>query len=47
MDLVGNGVDTLREEIEHLMDHLVWNDGDILHEEKNPPVEFSFIRVFR
>jgi hypothetical protein len=47
MDLVGNNVDTLHEEIEHLVDHLVRNDVDILYEEKNHPVGFSFIRVYR
>jgi hypothetical protein len=33
MDSVGNDVDTLYEEIEHLMGHLVGNDVDTLHEE--------------
>jgi len=33
MDLVENDVDTLHEEIEHLVGHLVGNDVDILHEE--------------
>jgi hypothetical protein len=45
MDLLGNDVDTLHEEIEHLVDHLVGNDVDTLHEEKNHLVGFSFIRV--
>jgi hypothetical protein len=35
MDLVGNDVDTLHEEIEHLVGHLVGNDVDTLHEEMN------------
>ena len=47
MDLVGNDVDTLHEEIEHLVGHLVENDVDTLHEEKNHLVGFSFIRVYR
>ena len=34
MDLVGNDVDTLHEEIEHLVSHLVGNDVDTLHEDK-------------
>jgi len=34
MDLVGNDVDTLHEEIEHLVGHLVGNDVDTLHEER-------------
>jgi len=38
-------VDTLHEEIEHLVGHLVGNDVDTLHEEKNHTVRFSFIRV--
>jgi len=46
MDLVGNDVDTLHEEIEHLMDYLVGNDVDILHEERIHPVWCSFIRVY-
>jgi len=29
---MGNDVDTLHEEIEYLVGHLVWNDVDILHE---------------
>jgi len=45
MDLVGNDVDTLYEEIEHLVGHLVGNDVDILHEEIIHLVGFSFIRV--
>jgi hypothetical protein len=47
MDLVGNDVDTLHEEIEHLIGHLVGNDVNTLHEEKNHLVGFSFIRVTR
>ena len=47
MDLVGNDVDTLHEEIEHLVGHLVGNDVDTLYEEINYLVEFSFIRVYR
>jgi hypothetical protein len=46
MDLVGNNVDTLYEEIEHLMGHLVGNDIDTLHEKKNHIVGFSFIKVY-
>jgi hypothetical protein len=34
MDLVENDVDTLHEEIEHLVCHLVGNDVNTLHEEK-------------
>jgi hypothetical protein len=34
MDLVENNVDTLYEEIEYLVGHLVGNDVDTLHEEK-------------
>ena len=45
MDLVGNDVDTLYEEIEHLEGYLVGNDVDTLHEEKIHLVGFSFIRV--
>ena len=33
MDLVGNDVYTLHEDIEHLVGHLVKNDVDTLHEE--------------
>ena len=47
MDLVGNDVDTLHEEIEHLVSRLVGNDVDTLHEEKNHLVGFNFIRVYR
>ena len=54
MDLVRNDLDTLLEEIEHLVGHLVGNDVDLvgndvdtLHEEKNRLVGFSFIRVYR
>jgi len=47
MDLVGNNVDTLHEEIEHLVGHLVENDVDTLHEEKNHLLGYSFIRVYR
>ena len=43
MDLVGNDVDTLHEEIEHLMGHLVGNNVDTLHEEKNHLLGFSFM----
>jgi len=45
MGLVENDVDTLHEEIEHLVSHLVGNDMDTLHEEKIHLVVFSFIRV--
>jgi len=34
MDLVGNDVDTLHEEIQYLVCHLVENDVDTLHEER-------------
>jgi len=34
MDLVGNDMDILHKEIEHLVGHLVRNDVDTLHEEK-------------
>jgi hypothetical protein len=47
MDLVGNDVDTLYEEIEHLVGHLVRNDVNTLYEEKNYLLGFSFIRVYR
>ena len=43
MNLVENDVDTLYDEIEHLVGHLVGNDMDTLYEEKNHLVEFSFI----
>ena len=46
MDLVGNDVDTLHEEIEYLVGHLVGNDVDTLHEERIHLVGFSFIRVY-
>jgi len=45
MDLVGNDVDTLHEEIEHLVGHLVRNDVDT-YEERIHLVGFSFIRVY-
>jgi len=45
MDLVGNDVDTLHEEIEYLVGHLVGNDVYTLHEERIHLVGFSFIRV--
>jgi len=45
MDLVGNDVDTLHEEIEYLVGHLVRNDVDTLYGERIHLVEFSFIRV--
>jgi hypothetical protein len=45
MDLVGNDVDTLHEEIEYLVGYLVENDVDTLHEERIHVVRFSFIRV--
>ena len=38
-------VDTLHEEIEYLVGHLVENDVDTLHEERIHVVRFSFIRV--
>ena len=38
-------MDTLHEEIEHLVGHLVRNDVDTLHEERIHLVEFSFIIV--
>jgi hypothetical protein len=46
MGLVKNDVDTLHEEIEHLVGHLVGNDMDTLHEERIHLVGFSFIRVY-
>ena len=46
MDLVGNDVNTLHEEREHLVGHLVENDVDTLHEERIYLVGFSFIRVY-
>ena len=46
MDLVGNDMDTLHEEIEYLVGHLVGNDVDTLHEERIHLVGFSFIRVY-
>ena len=39
-------MDTLHEEIEHLVGHLVKNNVDTLHEEKNHLMGFSFIRVY-
>jgi len=45
MDLVGNDVDTLHEEIEYLVGHLVENDVDTLYKERIHLVEFNFIRV--
>jgi len=39
-------VDTLHEEIEYLVGHLVGNDVDTLHEEGIHLVRFSFIRVY-
>jgi len=45
MDLVGNDVDILHEEIKDLVGHLVGNDVDTLHEERIHLVVFSFIRV--
>jgi len=38
-------VDTLHEEIEYLVGHLVGNDVDTLHEERIHLVGFSFMRV--
>jgi len=35
MNLVGNDVDTLHEEIKYLVGHLVGNDVDTLHEERD------------
>jgi len=45
MDLLGNDVDILHEEIKYLVSHLVGNDVDTLHEERIHLVGFSFIRV--
>jgi len=45
MDLAGNDVDTLHEEIEYLVGYLVENDVDTLYEERIHLVGFSFIRV--
>jgi hypothetical protein len=42
MDLVGNDVDTLHEEIKHLVE----NDVDTLHEKRIYLVRFSFIRIY-
>jgi len=39
-------VDTLHEEIEHLVGHVVENDVDTLHEERIHLVGFNFIRVY-
>jgi len=47
MGLVENDMDTLHEEIEHLVRHLVGNDVDILHEERIYLMGFIFIRVLR
>ena len=44
--IVGNDVDILYEEIEHLVGHLEGNDVDTLHEEINL-AKFNFIRVYR
>jgi len=41
-DLVGNDVDTLHEEIEHLVGYLVGYDVDTLHKERIHLVGFSF-----
>jgi len=45
MDLVGNDMDTLHEEIEYLVGHSVENDVDTLHEERIHLMRFSFIKV--
>jgi hypothetical protein len=45
MDLVGNDVDTLHEDREYLVGHLMGNDVDTLYEERIYLVRFSFIRV--
>jgi len=45
MDLVGNDVDTLHEDIKYLVGHLVGNDVDTLHKERIHLVGFNFIRV--
>ena len=39
-------MDTLHAEIEYLVGHLVENDVDTLHEERNHLVGFNFIRVY-
>jgi len=39
-------VDTLYEEIEHLVGHLVENDADTIHEERIHLARFSFIKVY-
>jgi len=39
-------VDTLHEEIEHLVGYLVGNDVDTFHEERIHLVGFIFIRVY-
>ena len=38
---LGNDVDTLHKEIEHLVDHLVRNDVNTLHGEKNHLVGYE------
>ena len=38
-------MDTLHEEIEYFVGHLVGNDVDTLHEERIHLVGFSFIRI--
>jgi hypothetical protein len=47
MDLVGNDVDILHEEVKHLVESLSgeWR-GHLVWREKSS-VEFSFIRVYR
>jgi len=45
MNLVGNDVDTLYEEIEYLVGQLVGNDVDTFNGERIHLVGFSFIRV--
>jgi len=46
MDLVENDMDTLYEEIEHLVSYLVGNNMNTLHEERIHLVGFSFVRVY-
>ena len=43
MDLVGNDVDILHEEIKYLVGHLVGNDVATLHEGRIHLMGFSFI----
>jgi hypothetical protein len=46
MDIVGNNVDTLYEEMEHLVNYLVRNNVGTLYQERIYFVKFSFIRIY-